>query len=37
LSFNPLRHEADMFRLLVWFVGVVAAIVVVVLVLRAIF
>jgi hypothetical protein len=34
-GFNPLRNEADMFRVLVWFVVVVAVIVVIVLVARA--
>jgi hypothetical protein len=36
VTFNPLRSEADAFRVLVWFVAAVAAIVVVVLVVRAI-
>jgi hypothetical protein len=36
VAFNPLRNEADAFRVLVYFVAVVAAIVVVVLVVRAI-
>jgi hypothetical protein len=35
LTFNPLRSEADAFRVLVWFVAAVAVIVVVVLVVRA--
>jgi hypothetical protein len=35
-GFNPLRNEADMFRVLLWFVGIVAAIVVIVLVIKAI-
>ena len=35
MTFNPLRREADMFRVLVWFVAAVAVIVVVVLVARA--
>jgi hypothetical protein len=34
-GFNPLRNEADMFRLLLWFVAAVAAIVVIVLVVEA--
>jgi hypothetical protein len=34
-GFNPLRNEADMFRVLVCFVALVAAIVVIVLVIRA--
>jgi hypothetical protein len=34
-GFNPLRNEADMFRLLLWFVAGVAAIVVIVLVIQA--
>jgi hypothetical protein len=34
-GFNPLRNEADMFRVLVWFVAAVAAIVVIVLVIQA--
>lgn len=33
---NPLRNEADAFRVLVWFVGVVALIAVVVLVVQAV-
>lgn len=33
---NPLRSEAEAFRFLIWVLGVVAAIVAVVLVLRAI-
>jgi hypothetical protein len=36
VAFNPLRKEADAFRVLVYFVAVVAAIVIVVLVVRAI-
>ncbi len=35
MAFNPLRSEADMFRVLVWVVVVVAAIVAVVLLVRA--
>jgi hypothetical protein len=35
LTFNPLRSEADAFRVLVYFVAVVATIVVIVLVVRA--
>jgi hypothetical protein len=34
-DFNPLRREADAFRVLVWFVAVVAVIVAVVLIARA--
>lgn len=34
-GFDPFRKEGDMFRVLVWFVGCVAAIVVIVLVIRA--
>jgi hypothetical protein len=33
--FNPLRKESDAFRVLVWFVVAVAAIVAVVLIVRA--
>ena len=33
-GFNPLQNEADMFRVLVWFVGIVAAIVVIVLLVQ---
>jgi hypothetical protein len=33
--FNPLRNEADAFRVLVWFVAVVALIAVVVLLIQA--
>jgi hypothetical protein len=33
--FNPLRSEADAFRVLVYFVGVVAVIVAIVLIIRA--
>jgi hypothetical protein len=36
LTFNPLRSEADMFRVLIWVVVVVAALVAVVLVVRAV-
>jgi hypothetical protein len=36
VAFNPLRNESDAFRVLVWFVTVVAAIVAIVLVVRAI-
>jgi hypothetical protein len=32
---NPLRSEAEAFRVLVWFVGIVAVIVVLVLVVQA--
>ena len=35
MAFDPLRKEADAFRVLVYFVAVIAAIVVVVLVVRA--
>jgi hypothetical protein len=35
LAFNPLRHEADAFRVLVYFIAAVAAIVIVVLLVRA--
>jgi hypothetical protein len=34
-GFNPLRNEADMFRVLLGFVAFVAAIVVIVLVIKA--
>ena len=34
-GFNPLRNEGDMFRVLLWFVAAVAAIVVIVLVIQA--
>jgi hypothetical protein len=34
-NFDPFRREADAFRVLIWFVAAVAAIVVVVLVVRA--
>jgi hypothetical protein len=34
---NPLRSEAEAFRLLVWVAGIVVAIVAIVLVARAIF
>jgi hypothetical protein len=33
---NPLRSEAEAFRVLVWFVGIVAIIVVLVLVIQAV-
>jgi hypothetical protein len=33
--FNPLRSEADAFRVLLWFVAVVAVIVAIVLIVRA--
>jgi hypothetical protein len=36
VAFNPLRNESDAFRVLVWFVAVVAAIIAIVLVVRAI-
>lgn len=32
---NPLRSEAEAFRVLVWFVGTVAVVVVIVVVVRA--
>jgi hypothetical protein len=35
LAFNPLRNEADAFRVLIYFVAVMAVIVVAVLVVRA--
>jgi hypothetical protein len=35
LAFNPLRNEADAFRVLVYFAGAVAVIVIVVLLVRA--
>jgi hypothetical protein len=35
LAFNPLRNEADAFRVLVYFIAAVAAIVIVVLLVRA--
>ncbi len=35
MAFNPLRNEADAFRVLIWVVVVVAAIVAVVLIVRA--
>jgi hypothetical protein len=35
VAFNPLRNEGDAFRVLLYFVAVIAAIVVVVLVVRA--
>jgi hypothetical protein len=36
MSFNPLRNEADAFKVLVYFVAAVAAIAVIVLVIEAI-
>ena len=36
LAFNPLRNEADAFRVLVYFVVVVAVIVAIVLIVRAV-
>jgi len=36
VAFNPLRNESDAFRVLVWFIAVVAVIVAIVLVVRAI-
>jgi hypothetical protein len=36
MSFNPLRNEADAFRVLVWCVAVVAVIVAIVLLVRAV-
>jgi hypothetical protein len=35
VAFDPFRKEADAFRVLVWFVAIVAAIAVVVLIIRA--
>ena len=35
MAFNPLRNEADAFRVLIWVVVVFAAIVAVVLIVRA--
>jgi hypothetical protein len=35
-GFNPLRHEADAFKALLYFVGTIAVIVVVVLIIEAI-
>jgi hypothetical protein len=35
VAFDPFRKEADAFRVLIWFVAIVAAIVVVVLIVRA--
>lgn len=32
---NPLRSEADAFRVLIWFVAVMAAIVAIILIVRA--
>jgi hypothetical protein len=34
-GFNPLQNEADMFRVLLWFVAIVAVIVVIVLLIQA--
>ena len=34
-GFDPFRNEGDMFRVLVWFVGFVVAVVVIVIVIRA--
>jgi hypothetical protein len=36
VAFDPLHREADAFRALVWFVGAIALIVVVALIIRAI-
>jgi hypothetical protein len=36
MAVRPLRSEADAFRVLVWCVGVIAVVVIVVLVVRAI-
>jgi hypothetical protein len=36
VAFNPLRNEADAFRVLLWFVAIVAAIVAIVLIVRAV-
>ncbi len=35
MGFNPLRNEADAFRVLIYFIAAVAVIVIVVLVIRA--
>ncbi len=35
MAFDPLHQEADAFRVLIWFVAAVAAIVVIVLVVQA--
>jgi hypothetical protein len=35
LTFNPLRNEADAFRVLVYFVAAVAIVVIIVLIVRA--
>jgi hypothetical protein len=35
VDFNPLRREADAFRVLIWFAAFVAAIVVIVLIVKA--
>jgi hypothetical protein len=36
VTFNPLRNEADAFRVLLWFAAVVAVIVAIVLIVRAV-
>jgi cytochrome c-type biogenesis protein CcmH/NrfF len=36
VSFNPLRNEADAFRVLLWFIAVMAVIVGIVLLIRAV-
>jgi len=36
VAFNPLRNESDAFRVLAWFVAVVAVIVAIVLIVRAV-
>jgi hypothetical protein len=36
VPFNPLRNEADAFKVLIWFVAAVATIAVIVLVIEAI-
>jgi cytochrome c-type biogenesis protein CcmH/NrfF len=36
VSFNPLRNEADAFRVLLWFIAVMAVIVGIVLLVRAV-
>jgi cytochrome c-type biogenesis protein CcmH/NrfF len=36
VAFNPLRNEADAFRVLLWFIAVVAVIVGIVLLVRAV-
>jgi cytochrome c-type biogenesis protein CcmH/NrfF len=36
VAFNPLRNEADAFRVLLWFIAVIAVIVGIVLLVRAV-